>query len=299
MKNNKYYIFGNSGYILGSFEGKFSAYEYQTRELIASFCLLDVTSANVICNMSKKSDSIFEQEAVLLMSEVLYFIGEKSRNVVFISDKNNTPDKVITCSEFERERTKKVKTIDELYYYPHLVPWNLVECEYDVLSLIEKYIQTNEKILEIGSGFGKNLWALKDMGYDNTFGIESSARAVELSHCIHEIKDKILCASATRLPFENNSIDCILDIGCLHCMGKAERELAIKESYRCLKRGGYIISRAFKRKDSEWIKKYPINVNCFGYEKIEYEQTFANYFQIIQFFEENHNGCFYYVGRKF
>lgn len=49
-----------------------------------------------------------------------------------------------------------------------------------LLKKIKPYVKKNDRILELGSGTGRNLHYLLSSGYDNVFGIEISNKAMDL-----------------------------------------------------------------------------------------------------------------------
>ncbi len=244
-------------------------------------------------------------ESVQLMTEILYFIGNKNKNIIisqllpnfnklgFIR-KDNVQIKSVDT--FEKERINKFDDIDDLYNFPHLVPWNLVEIEWDVLKLVETKAKKKSDILEIGSGYGKNLLALNEIGYDNVYGVENSKNAflqsLKFQYCLEHNRN----ADISNLPFDDGTFDCVIDIGCLHCAGDFARKKGVQEIVRILRERGVVISRFFLTKDEEWIRKYPVAVNNFGADKDEILKIWQPYFKVIDFFVEN--GCCYFIGER-
>lgn len=286
-----YLVFGKNIY-LKNCNDIFNYYNYEDEKI--GYFNIYIAKKEISFSYSKKNI-----EAINLFSEVLYFMGNKKKNIVCLNNDDlnsigfiKKEKNIKYIKEFERERNKKYKTIDELYNNPHLVPWNLVERENDVMFLVNKYVTKNNKILEIGSGYGKNLCLLKENGYNNVVGIEYSKNAYELSR--KKISNNIL-GDITNTKFDNNSFDAIIDIGCLHCVCTENRKKAFNEILRILKKDGFIISRYFLKKDTDWIKKYPVKISEFGNNYHEILDMFDN-FIILETFEENE--CVYVVGRK-
>jgi len=289
-----YLVLGKNIYIKNH-NNRFFCYDY-SKKILGEFIIAIKDNA---IEFDFNNDNL---EAINLMSEILYFMGNKKKNIIFINNnldlnsikfrqKNNIYIKEI--SEFELEREKKFNTIDELYKYPHLVPWNLVKREEDIAVIINKYVSKDKKILEIGSGYGKNLDLIKNTyGYKNIVGIEYSKNAYELSKKI--VSNNIL-GDITKTNFEDQAFDVIVDIGCLHCVSTENKRSAINEVLRIMKQNGIIISRYFLNKDDEWIKKYPIKINKFGNTYEEIIEMFSD-FELIESYVENE--CVYIVGRK-
>lgn len=287
-----YFVFGKKVYIKSNNNG-FIAYDYNNN--IVNTFSFDIKD-NCILFYSSETD----YDSIVLMSEILYFMGNKQKYVVYKNNKminvdyfTKVEDSYIkTLDSFEKERQKKFDSINELYGYPELVPWNLVEREHDVLELVEKYIPTNANILEIGSGYGKNLLLLSESGYKFVSGIEFSQNAVEISK---RLLNNNLLGDVTNTNFADEEYDAIIDIGCLHCVKTEDKINALNEVSRILKRGGLIISRYFLPKNADWLHKFPLNVKSFG---SEYDELidFFKCFDIIESFVFNE--CAYIVGRK-
>lgn len=289
-----YLVFGENVYIKSN-NNKFFSFDYNDN-YIAEF------------SIDEKKDSIIAKsnttdiESINLIAEILYFYGNKEKNVIYQSNDNDDLDLkgfeknkniyIKKVKEFEKERAKKFNSIDELYKYPYLVPWNLVERERDVLALVEKYVDKSKNILEIGSGYGKNLLLLKEHGYDNVQGIENSRNAYEISK--QKIDNNTL-GDITKTNYNDSKFDAIIDIGCLHCIDHKYQEKAVKEVLRILKKDGLLISRYFLPKDKKWLDRYPVKVTSFGSNYEELVKLFKN-FNIIESCIENE--CVYIVGRK-
>lgn len=122
---------------------------------------------------------------------------------------------------------KSIQKFDEWYlaFYPYLlnyIPTNL----------------KNKKVLEIGLGYGTLSSVLIKSGSVYT-GLDVARGPVEMN----QYRAKILGAevqsskgSALRLPFEPNTFDHVVSIGCLHHTGDLPK--AISEVMRVLKPGG-------------------------------------------------------------
>ncbi len=85
---------------------------------------------------------------------------------------------------------------------------------------------------------------LSKLGYE-AVGVDISPTAIEWA--IERAKDgghKITfeCADVLKLDFlESGSFDLVLDGHCLHCIIGADRALFLKEAFRVLKPGGYLL----------------------------------------------------------
>jgi len=252
--------------------------------------------AHSFCFHIEKEATEFLDEIVQLFSELLYFKGNKKKDVEYVltsgvhSQKESTV--YINTNTFEKERNHKFRSIDELYKFPHLVPWNLVPREWDVIELVDKYSHRDARILEIGSGYGKNLDLMNKHGYKHVIGLEKSYNAFKISQ---KVVDNNIYGDILHSGLNEKTFDLVLDIGCLHCI-ENRVDMAVSEVSRLLKPQGLIISRYFLPKDKEWLDRYPISVERFGLCKTDIMNMFSLHFDVIECFENN--SCVYFVGRN-
>ncbi len=258
-------------------------------------------NAKLFCAEKPLTDEVFQ-----LFSQMVYFIGEKKKDVVYDSADydlhkfgfvqcGNTQTKAVGL--FADERAEKVNSIDELYKSPWLVPWNLVGIEWDVLNLVKKDFSEEKAVLEVGSGFGKNMIALNRLGYSNVKGIENSVTAHALSQKVDYCKRNNFIGDIVMLPFEDGKFDCVVDIGCLHCADEVNRKSGLREIWRVLKVGGEFISRFFLPQNQEWIAGYPVKVGAFGETVNKMTVWFNKYFEPKKVFRRG--DCMYYIGVKY
>jgi len=282
-----------------SYEGEL-IYAFKFEEEDDSISFYDIKSS-----LQFDNDENLKLEAIDIFSQILYFLGEKNKQIYcFIKNIDlssigfykKDECQIKTIESFEKERIEKYDTIDDVYAKPNLVPWNLVPREWDVISLVEKYVKKDEKLLEIGSGLGKNLLALDSIGYNNILGIENSKNACDISYNFKLCKDKNLYGDVTKMIFQDLSFDAVVDIGCLHCVPSEILVDALDEVHRVLKNQGLIISRFFLPKEDIWLKRYPVKVNSFGKTEDEIVNLYSRYFKIKE--KKILNGCVYIVGEK-
>ena len=95
------------------------------------------------------------------------------------------------------------------------------------------------KILDLGSGAGRNLIGLKTKA--ELYLLDFSKEMIELAKKRakkEKIKAKFFVADATKLPFEDNFFNCSICISLLHCIPtETKRKKVVKELYRVLKPG--------------------------------------------------------------
>ncbi len=102
------------------------------------------------------------------------------------------------------------------------------------------YIKNGDKILDIGCGNGRFLYALEDK-HAEYCGIDSSEEMIELAKQKFP-EAKFFQADATDLPFEDGSFDDIISMATLHHIpGLDLRADFMSEAHRVLKNDGILI----------------------------------------------------------
>ena len=114
-------------------------------------------------------------------------------------------------------------------------------------EIISKYITEKSTIYDIGGGIGKYSEWLAELGHDVTL-IELAPTAVAYAkknmktHYIAEIGD------AREINKPDESADVVLLMGSLyHLQNESDREKALKEAYRLLKKGGLLIAAGISK----------------------------------------------------
>ncbi|HSE89353.1 MAG TPA: class I SAM-dependent methyltransferase [Candidatus Binatia bacterium] len=112
---------------------------------------------------------------------------------------------------------------------------------YDEKYLIERYLDKKGKTLEAGTGGGRILFEMKDLGFTSLHGFDfvpgfiARAKERDMSHSISfEVQD------ATSLFYEDSSFDQIVYLQQFICVldDAAARTKALKEAHRILRVGG-------------------------------------------------------------
>jgi SAM-dependent methyltransferase len=119
------------------------------------------------------------------------------------------------------------------------------------LEFIEKYKdEIGPKILDIGSGGGRHLIPLRNMGYEVTgleissVGLQENKQRLENEGLVEEGKGvNLVRGSFKRLPFENDSFDTAMSTQVLHNNDWPGVVQAFKEASRVLKPGGLFFIR--------------------------------------------------------
>ena len=113
------------------------------------------------------------------------------------------------------------------------------------LKFLKKQLKreiTGLKILDLGSGTGRNANFLAELG-NKVFGFEISATAVALARArAREMKvavDYQIADIGKKYLFDNESFDLVIDVTSSNSLNTKEREIYLSEVNRVLKKGGY------------------------------------------------------------
>jgi ubiquinone/menaquinone biosynthesis C-methylase UbiE len=112
----------------------------------------------------------------------------------------------------------------------------------------------NGHLLDAGCGSGKYSIPLQKRGFD-VIGVDVSPGALELAAKGSECRKqdiKFLAADICHLPFPDASFDVIWCYGVLQHLMSEERELAINEFRRLLRRGGILFIEVFGEEDMRY-----------------------------------------------
>lgn len=120
-------------------------------------------------------------------------------------------------------------------------PWYVATRELMVYSF-KKYLKnlknkSNPKILDAGCGTGGTIKFLKEYGFKNIHGVDSSE--IALSYCRKRGIKSLKRASVNKLPFENETFDAVVCLDVLYHKGVRGKS-ALFEFKRVLKRGGLL-----------------------------------------------------------
>jgi ubiquinone/menaquinone biosynthesis C-methylase UbiE len=102
-------------------------------------------------------------------------------------------------------------------------------------STIEFLKKQKRKVLDFGSGSGRNLMKIKS---GKMYLLDFSEKMIELAKKKakeQKIEAEFTVSSMTKTPFENNFFDSAICISALHCLNKSEQKKAVKELHRILK----------------------------------------------------------------
>jgi SAM-dependent methyltransferase len=120
--------------------------------------------------------------------------------------------------------------------------------------------QQGLRFLEVGSGAGPNLVWLAEKGIEAN-GVDISPSAVDLCRQVFERRGisnrlgRLEHGSATSLPFEDNSLDGVLESCVFQHLNKMDREKAHTEVVRVLKPGGVFVGHMISNQHSTYLAK--------------------------------------------
>ncbi len=123
--------------------------------------------------------------------------------------------------------------------------WNKIASEWNEYKkipaehTIEFLKKTSGKVLDLGSGSGRHLYPIKN---GKMYLVDFSKEMLKLAEKRAEEKNfdaEFKQANLWEIPYENEFFDYAICISALHCVeGEKNREKAVKELYRVLKKGG-------------------------------------------------------------
>ncbi|NQT22163.1 MAG: methyltransferase domain-containing protein [Candidatus Omnitrophica bacterium] len=137
----------------------------------------------------------------------------------------------IWSREFGRQYTDRnartIEDVDRLYIDNYGISRTFLNKEF-----LDKNISHKSKILEVGCNIGMQLGLLKEINYQNLWGIELQDYAVQIAR--KNIREaNIIKASALDVPFKDNFFDMVFTSGVLIHIPPERIEKALDEIYRC------------------------------------------------------------------
>jgi len=117
-------------------------------------------------------------------------------------------------------------------------PWGTAVSEVVVEKL--SLIGSNKNILDIGCGTGRNSEYLNAQGHTVT-GIDFCQEAVDIANAIGS-DVTYLVKDITSEAFTDTPVDCVIDLGCYHCLLPAQRQDYSDKLAASLVSGGYYIA---------------------------------------------------------
>jgi SAM-dependent methyltransferase len=118
-------------------------------------------------------------------------------------------------------------------------------------SLREAELQSNEVVVDIGTGRGELLVAALDAGAARAVGIEYSDAAVNLArrtlaaHGVETPTGEVIKADARAIPLPDESADLVTMLDVVEHLTPVELAASLHEAYRLLRHGGRIVVHTF------------------------------------------------------
>ena len=122
----------------------------------------------------------------------------------------------------------------------------------EVVKDFSDYYNLNDgsKILDVGCAKGFMLFDFYKLNSNfDLHGIDISKYAIDNS--VSEVKNKLLVANATKLPYEDNFFDLVISINTIHNLEKVECATALKEISRVSKKNAFFIVFAYRNDDEK------------------------------------------------
>jgi len=122
----------------------------------------------------------------------------------------------------------------------------------EVVKDFSDYYNLNDgsKILDVGCAKGFMLFDFYKLNSNfDLHGIDISKYAIDNS--VSEVKNKLLVANATKLPYEDNFFDLVISINTIHNLEKVECATALKEISRVSKKNAFLTVDAYRNDDEK------------------------------------------------
>ena len=122
----------------------------------------------------------------------------------------------------------------------------------EVVKDFSNYYNLNggSKILDVGCAKGFMLYDFYKLNSNfDLHGIDISKYAIDNS--VSEVKNKLLVANATKLPYEDNFFDLVISINTIHNLEKVECATALKEISRVSKKNAFLTVDAYRNDDEK------------------------------------------------
>jgi SAM-dependent methyltransferase len=176
---------------------------------------------------------------------------------------------------------RKARSMEELYRDPFEVIWNFEPRPWPLLRPLIAYLSGlgAARVLDIGCGYGKTAVLLEELGFE-VYGVDVSGSAIRLCRRWTSAPQRFLPASAAALPFDAETFDAVLDVGCLHCADHDAVSPSLVEVRRVLKTGGRLFSRLLKPRSEAWLKDQRYQTDRLGFTPDEARTLFQREFEV-------------------
>lgn len=161
-----------------------------------------------------------------------------------------------TIPEIEREHVVNAyNCIADKFSHTRYKPWK------STTNFI-KSLPSESKVLEVGSGNGKNMSIRDDI---NIYGIDCSKELVSISL---QKGYNVIVGDGCDLPYKEDSFDAVFSIAVIHHMSTEERRIKfLSEMIRVCKNGGNIMLEAWATTEPKYTTSSKINTEYKNYNK--------------------------------
>jgi pseudaminic acid biosynthesis-associated methylase len=126
-------------------------------------------------------------------------------------------------------------------------------------------VPRDARILEVGCNEGNQLCALREMGFQNLYGIEIQDYALRKARA-RLVDAQLALATAFEIPYPDGFFDLVFTSGVLIHVAPADLPKALREIHRCA--GGFIWGL-------EYYSPQPIEVAYRGHERLLWKMDYA------------------------
>ena len=125
------------------------------------------------------------------------------------------------------------------------------------LDIYKKYVKKDDRILDIGCGYGRTLEELQNAGYNYLIGIDFSKEMIKLAKTKNPSID-FRPTNGSFLDFPDDSIDSVILLAVLTCIpDKDNQKQLIGEVHRVLKKEGIIYINDYLLNDTDmYLERY-------------------------------------------
>lgn len=122
--------------------------------------------------------------------------------------------------------------------------------------VLQKYLRTTDRILDLGCGTGRTTYALYQSGYKDIIGVDLTPAMIHAAQALgghFQAKLDFRVGNATALEFPSACFDAVLFSfnGIMSIPGAARRQEALQEVWRVLRPGGHFIFTTHDRDKDE------------------------------------------------
>lgn len=128
-------------------------------------------------------------------------------------------------------------------------------------EIFREYLQTKDKILDLGCGAGRVTFGLYDLGYERIIGVDLARNLIQKAEEYAKKNDyriKFVVNSGLTLPFDTDSFDVIIFSfnGLMTIPKKENRDYVMKECARTLRNSGLFIFTTHDREAGEKFSEF-------------------------------------------